>query len=210
MVDDAALFKEWTINEFEDLLQIMKVERRNDRELFSDLQLKKGNYKKYREELIPLYQYVKHKYNDKYLTFSLEKENSSFDATIRINNLVVEQIEFTFPRDGKEENDDAELLLQQRFGQIRSWGDEETKKEILRIIDIAKKKAKKDYSGKTLLILINPFPLWEFDDEDDVELFQKTVALISSFSFTAKEVFFFILPVSTNTGSIESRLIKIK
>ena len=208
MITDNELFAMYSIRSFEVFFNSVK-DRRENIEYRNQAILGSDNYKKLREELYPLYEYVKLKYKSDEVEFKLEPPNSPFDASVYRDNIIIEQIELTYPRNGEEENEDAKYLVERGYGEIRDWGGIPRNSAIEIIRKSAEKKAKKNYSNKTLIVVINQYPLWDLSDPDDEEEIQILANTLKKIEYCAKSVILFVMPISTSDGYISGKVFKI-
>jgi hypothetical protein len=209
MVTNLEIHRIYSILSFEEFWATVVAKRKFGDERKQSL-LKKGNYKKLREELYPLYEYVKHKYNSESIQFYLEKDYHEFDATITNHGSVIEQVEFTYPRNGVWEIEDAKYILNRGYSEIRDWGSISQEKASELIIETAKKKSIKNYEGKTLVFIINQYPLWDISDEDDKNEIVNIARKLKIITYSAKNVCILVMPLRTNSGLVEGEIIEIK
>ena len=211
MISDDDLYAKRTIRQLSEYIQNVKTAVNKDKNEKAKANLKKGNYKKFLEELIPLLIYGKEKYGiDSSNYFQLIKGNQAYDAIISDKYSEIEIVEITFPIDGKEENIDAKVLNNRGYGKIRlldDFGQNEVKR---RILEKAKDKSLKNYIGKTLIIILDPYPFFEMDDEDDLLVIGEIAEELKKIKYSANCVYLIVLPITTNSKVYNSFLIAIK
>jgi hypothetical protein len=212
MVSDDELYKARTLQELDDFLHITKKSVVTDPEEIKKARLKKGNYKKYLEELVPLFLYGKHKYaSENMLKYKLEKGNQAYDAIVFHDKETIEIIEFTSPIDGKAEHKKALQLNKNGFSEVITyWNTEEQEIVKERIVKKAKDKAIKTYNGKNLIILFDPFPYFELNDINDIKMIYQIVEELKCITYSADMVYMMTYPVITNTEAYHSEIFCIK
>jgi len=157
--------------------------------------LKKGAYKKYVEELVPLSCFAVLAYPDSY-EVQLVLGNQGFDA--RVFDEVgreVDRVEITAPHDGRAASQDAALVVERGFGKV-SVGKpgEDFDRLVEHVLSICRKKACADYNECTLVVAIEPLqPFHGFEDRYESRV-EALVSRIQQIPFKAKRVFLLVLP----------------
>lgn len=156
---------------------------------------KKGEYKEFFDEIVPLSQFAAQMYPETYLIKPI-LGNQGYDAIVFDEvGTEVDKIEVTNPHDGAATAVDARLAVSRGFGrsQPNDPGDD-FNALIPFIVSACRSKSQKDYGGCTLLIAINPFPPisgYECGFEAQVK---SIVDELKKFQFKAKKVFLLVLP----------------
>ncbi len=157
--------------------------------------LKKGLYRKFIIEIRPLGWVADLLYPETYKI----KPNLGFegyDATVLgETGTVYEHIEIGFPHDGQEVHQDAMHLVETGNGRVDGCKPANVFDALLPFVEATcKKKARKDYSGCTIVICISAFqPMAGFENEYEKQL-KKMIGCLSGIKFKAKRVFLFLLP----------------
>lgn len=157
--------------------------------------LKKGLYKQFLDELVPLSCFALRAYPE---TWEIQwvAGNQAFDALVfNENGRESDRIDITTPHDGETEARDARLVVSRGYGSIHigTPGDE-VESLVPHMLRTCKEKAKKDYSDCTLVIAINPEPSFESTRtlrERQIRAIADRVAVVS---FKAKRAFLVVLP----------------
>ena len=170
------------------------------------LRLKKGTYKKYLEEFLPLVEFSKIRYAiNADLTFKLVEGNQSFDAQVMKNDEIIRKIEFTYPRDGNQENSEALKLNSAGFANISI--DENIVTEYLEQIFLAaSKKSKKDYGNAIVVIHIVPHWIMDLGNPRDRRKIQDLVYRLGTIAYNAAEVVLQISSAKYNDGSFSTEI----
>ena len=126
--------------------------------------LKKGFYKVFVDEIIPLSLFCLKVYPDNYKILP-ELGNQGYDAIVKDGDgKIFEHLEITTPHDGFKAANDAKLTVERGYGNtsIRNYNSGSDLKDMFSIImEVCKKKAKKDYSDCSLVIVIDFSPPFE-------------------------------------------------
>ena len=155
--------------------------------------LKKGEYKKLVEEIIPLSVFVKAKYPDNY-KIEPKLSNRGYDARVyNENGLLIEYIEITNPQDGEKINSGFRSLVNNGSGGHEVGNPGDNFKALLPYIEnTANKKAIKDYCKCIVVIAfhtVDPFDGFELEFEHDLETL---ILNLKKNKFKAKEVYLLI------------------
>jgi len=159
--------------------------------------LKKGLYKQFLDEIIPLSRFAILAYPENYEVQPV-LGNQGYDALVFDElGAEVDRVEITTPHDGTAEAKDAKLVVSQGIGSVSVYnpGDEVT---VLfpHVIKTCLKKALNDYSNCTLVVAIAPSPPFEITSH--MEQYDKQITTlaseISKIRFKAKRVFLLVLP----------------
>ena len=211
MINEENLYKKYSIIEMQEYIQGIRKFVKADKSEMHKFRCKEGLYKKYREEYLPLYEFGLYFYNSNPEYFyQLIKGNQNFDAEIANNEKLVERIEFTYPQFGKLNYIEAKGLNETGFSGIR-LSDDITQLDLIKIIlDTAKVKAQKDYSGTTLIIFIDDVFEFDISDADDMLVIQDVIQKLKAISFSALKVYFMILKQRIDGIDYPSKFISIK
>ena len=159
--------------------------------------LKKGLYKQFLEELVPLSHFSVWAYPDS-CKIQWVSGNQGYDALVfSETGDEVDRVEITWPHDGTEEAVDSRLIVERGRGRVRTGhpGDD-FDALIPYVLAGCRKKAEKDYSDCTLVVVINPDPPFQTaKTKADYEV--RTEMLVSEMEqvrFNAKRVFLLFLP----------------
>jgi len=122
---------------------------------------KKGIYKVFLDEIIPLSLFCLKIYPNNYKILP-RLGNQGYDAIVKDENgKIFEHLELTAPHDGLKAANDAKLIVERGYGDtsIRDYNSGSDLKDMFSIIiEVCKKKAKKDYSDCSLVIVIDFSP----------------------------------------------------
>lgn len=157
--------------------------------------LKKGCYKQFFDEVVPLARFAHRMYPPEY-TVTPKLGNQGYDAEIHDpRGNLVERVEMANPIDGKETASIARELVKQGYGGFRA-GDpgDDVEEHISIIAQVAKKKAIKDYSDATVVFKVNGSKPFEGFEKRFSEQLVAISAAISSAGLNAKRVFL-LLPI---------------
>lgn len=124
--------------------------------------LKKGFYKEFLDEIIPLSCFAVLAYPENYEVLPV-LGNQGFDAMV-FDELGVEidRVEITTPHDGAAEAKDAKLVVSQGIGSVSVYNPgDEIKVLFPHVVKTCLKKAHNDYSNCTLVVTIAPPPPFE-------------------------------------------------
>jgi hypothetical protein len=158
--------------------------------------LKKGIYKEFLEELIPLSLFCLKNYK-KNFRISPKLGNQGFDAVVKDKDgNFIENIELTFPHDGRFEAEDARKVVNANIGNFRKYNNGEDLCDLKRyIIDTCKSKSQKIYTDCSLVIILSLIP----PDPEKEKIYNKILEDIISeikynFQFKAKNVYILFTP----------------
>ena len=155
--------------------------------------LKKGIYKVFVDEIIPLSLFCIKIYPDNY-KISPKLGNQGYDAIVKDENgKIFEYLELTAPHDGRKAANDAKLTVERGYGElfIRDYNSGSDLKDMFLIImDVCEKKLKKDYSNCSLVIVIDFYPPLEGEKTIYVQLLKELKKKILKKIFTVKKTNF--------------------
>lgn len=159
--------------------------------------LKKGLYKQFLDEIIPLSRFAILAYPENYEVRPV-LGNQGYDALV-FDELgkEVDRIEITTPHDGATEAIDAKLVVSQGIGLVSVYNSgDEIKVLFPHVIKTCLKKAHINYSDCTLVVTISPSPPFDsisYLKQYDMQI-NKLASEMSGIRFKAKRVFLFVLP----------------
>lgn len=157
--------------------------------------LKKGLYKEFIDELLPLGFYASLIYPENYLVRPV-LGNQGFDAIIYDENgQECDRVEITSPHDGQASAKDARLLVSRGYGAVVGGTPGDDFDALFDcVLSVCQDKALKDYNDCSLVVSIapmQPFPGFETIHEQQI---RSLVLKIAGISFKAKRVFLLVLP----------------
>jgi predicted RNA binding protein with dsRBD fold (UPF0201 family) len=157
--------------------------------------LKKGIYRVFLDEIVPLSRFAVARYTDE---FKIQPVlgNQAYDALVLDRDgAIISKIEITVPHDGQADAWDSKLVVDGCHGTVHVHRLGEEIRELSRfILDTARKKAGKDYSDCTLVIVIKksaPFESVSAAHNAQIDCIAEELRKIP---FRAKKVFLFIMP----------------
>jgi len=160
--------------------------------------LKKGIYKVFVDEIIPLSLVCMKIYPDNYKIFP-KLGNQGYDAIVKKENgEIFEHLEITVPHDGLKAANDEKLTVERGFGETftRDYNSGSDLKDMFSIImDVCKKKSKKDYSDCSLVIVIDFSPPFEGEKTKYKQLVKELEKKILKMKFNVKKIYLLIFPL---------------
>jgi len=155
---------------------------------------RQGIYNVFIKEIIPLSIFALKTYPN---TCRVEPilGNQGYDAIVRdTHGNIIDYVELTFPDDWESEAKDAKLVVSRGYGKCDVYAPGEDIERLCKFIqDVCLKKAKKDYSNCTLVIVIAFWgPSKQFRNLYSREI-RKVITHVQSVSFKAKRVFLLLL-----------------
>ncbi|MEH7504930.1 hypothetical protein V7152_23460 [Neobacillus drentensis] len=178
---------------FEEKKQI--INRNNDYKKLA--RLKKGRIKEFLEEFYPLYLFSQSKYCNEYSKCKIILGNQGYDGSIIQQDGRERRIEITSYTDGKWEFEDAKRVNSRGFGDVRFKDynslDDRTPDYFNKIVENIKKKSQKNYSGVSILFIVNTFDYFEVYDNDSQPFIDKLIKEILNIEFMADEIYLLAL-----------------
>ena len=159
---------------------------------------KKGIYKVFVEEIIPLSLFCIKIYPDNYKIFP-KLGNQGYDAIVKDENgKIFEYLELTAPHDGRKAANVAKLAVKNGIAldTLRDYNSGSDLIDMFSIImDVCEKKSKKDYSNCSLVIDIDFSPPIEEEKTIYVQSLKELEKKILKMKFNAKKIYLLIVPL---------------
>ena len=194
MIKSSDIEKARSPKELREFTTQLKKKTEMDKQEFSLGIQKKGLYKQFVDEIIPLGSFAVWAYPENYKIKPI-LGNQGYDALVyNDKGQRVDRVEITRPHDGADRAKDGRLIADRGYGQMKV-GDPGEDFELLfpHVLSVCSNKAAKDYSDCTLVICIAPMrPFESFREQYESQL-DTLVGEISKFKFNAKRVFLHIL-----------------
>lgn len=155
---------------------------------------RRGLYNVFIKEIVPLSVFALKAYENS-CTVQPVLGNQGYDAIVKDNEgNIIDFVELTFPDDWKSEAEDANLVVSRGHGKtdVFSPGSDIDRLSIF-IRDICLKKAQKDYSDCTLVIVIEFWPVEKQFRALYSRKIQEVITNVQAVSFKAKRVFLLLL-----------------
>jgi len=155
---------------------------------------RKGIYNVFFKEIVPLSVFALKAYPNSYRVEPI-LGNQGHDAIVRDSRgNVIDYIELTFPSDWEAEAKDARLIVSRGYGKFDSHALGEDIDRLCKFInDVCLKKAKKDYSDCSLVIVIAFWPPPKQYRRLYLIKIRQILTQVQSISFKAKRVFLLLL-----------------
>ena len=152
--------------------------------------LRKGYYKEFFDEVIPLAKFAISVYSESH-TVQPILGNQRYDAEVRDENgKLIDLIEIANPIDGKLVAETGRELVQSGVGGLRVGDPGEDVEELIPIIyHTARKKALKDYSDVTVVFNVSGLPPFNGFKEHHEAQMERVRQVLSNAGFKAKRVF---------------------
>ena len=159
-LDAAELQKRRTPIELRDYVNELRDSARKDDAVWHQGMLRSGLFKQLIQEIIPVKDYVLHRYRNEDVLVSPVLGNQGYDAEVfDSTNRLIERIEVTAPYDGEYEVIDTRLAIKRGYGKMRIYSPGENVRKLKTLVlKAAEAKSKKDYSDSTLLIVLELRP----------------------------------------------------
>jgi hypothetical protein len=168
---------------------------RSSRDEFANGMTRRGLYKEFLDEILPLSHFAVVAYPS---TYSVEPVlgNQGYDVMVYDDaGSEVDRLELTRPHDGRASAEDARLVVRDGIGAFRIGDPGSEIEELLpHVLQTARAKAQKDYGGCTLVIVlgIQP-PIAGFEAVHEARV-QQIVSGVSEIHFRARRVVLFVPP----------------
>lgn len=159
---------------------------------------KKGIYKVFVEEIIPLSLFCIKIYPDNYKIFP-KLGNQGYDAIVKDENgKIFEYVEITGPHVGRKAKNVAKLAVKNGIAldTLRDYNSGSDLIDMFSIImDVCEKKSKKDYSNCSLVIDIDFSPPFEEEKTIYVQSLKELEKKILKMKINAKKIYLLIVPL---------------
>ncbi len=187
-----------TSNELRQFVTTIKLKVNNYKQERHRAMRMKGIYKVFVDEIIPLSLFCMKIYPDNYKIFP-KLGNQGYDAIVKDENgKIFEYVEITSPYDGRKAANVAKLAVEKgiALNTLRDYNSGSDLKDMFSIImDVCKKKAKKDYSNCSLVIAIDFSPPFEEEKTIYVKLLKELEKKILELNFNVKKIYLLIIPL---------------
>lgn len=199
MITKEDIETERTPNELRQFVTTLKFKINNCEQERHKGMLKEGIYKVFVDEIIPLSLFCLKVYPDNYKILP-KLGNQGYDAIVKDENgEIFEYVEITGPHDGFKAANDAKLTVERGYGDtsIRDYNSGSDLKDMFSIImEVCKKKAKKDYSNCSLVIDIDFFSSPSEEEKPIyMQLLKELEKKILKTKFNAKKIYLLIIPL---------------
>ncbi|MFB9324539.1 hypothetical protein ACFFSY_01120 [Paenibacillus aurantiacus] len=149
--------------QMKDYFETKRTEILAHKELNDLARLKKDTFKNFLEAFYPLYLYSQSSYVPADAKVKVVIGNQGFDSIVMLSSGEQYKVEITEYIDGKAENDDAKLINERGYGGMKIGDTRDLENKALDYLDLviqkARRKARKNYQGMTLIIVINTFEI---------------------------------------------------
>ena len=166
---------------------------------------KKGIYKVFVEEIIPLSLVCMKIYPDNYKIFP-KLGNQGYDAIVKDENgKIFEYVEITGPHVGRKAKNVAKLAVKNgiALNTLRDYNSGSDLIDMFSIImNVCKKKAKKDYSNCSLVIDIDFSSPYEEEKPIYMQLLKELEKKILKMKFNIKKIYLLIIPLNNMVKKI--------
>lgn len=156
---------------------------------------KKGWYKEFVDEIVPLSRFAAQEYPETYRIQPV-LGNQGFDALVfDETETEVDRVEMTKPHDGAAAATDAKRVVNEGIGEFRVQDPGDDFDVLVPfVVRTCKCKAKTDYGSCTLVVAIEPQPPFAAFETRFEEQVRSIIADLRKIEFKAKRVFLLILP----------------
>lgn len=187
-----------TPNELREFVTTIKSKINNCEEERHKGMLKKGIYKVFVDEIIPLSLFCMKIYPDNY-KISPKLGNQGYDAIVKDENgKTFEYVEITTPYDGRKAANVAKLAVKNgiALNTLRDYNSGSDLEDMFLIImDVCEKKSKKDYSNCSLVIVIDFSPPEEEEKAVYKQLLEGLEKKILEMGFHVKKIYLLTIPL---------------
>jgi hypothetical protein len=155
---------------------------------------RRGLYNVFIKEIVPLSVFALKIYDNSY-TVEPILGNQGYDAIVKDKGgNIIDYVELTFPDDWKSEAEDANLVVSRGGGKTNVFSPGDDIDGLSKFIhDICLKKAQKDYSDCTLVIVIDFWPVSKQFRKLYSRKIKEVTKNIQAFAFKAKRVYLLLL-----------------
>ena len=187
-----------TPNELRQFVTTIKSKINNCKQERHRAMRKKGIYKVFVEEIIPLSLFCMKIYPDNYKIFP-KLGNQGYDAIVKDENgKIFEYVEITGPHVGRKAKNVAKLAVKNgiALNTLRDYNSGSDLIDMFSIImDVCEKKSKKDYSNCSLVIDIDFSPPFEEEKTIYVQSLKELEKKILKMKINAKKIYLLIVPL---------------
>jgi len=157
--------------------------------------LKKGIYKVFSDEIIPLSIFCLKIYPNTY-TVQPVIGNQGYDAIVRDDKgNIFDHIELTLPHDGFSAARSARLVVERGYGKIDIYSPGKNLNRMFSfILKACHNKSKKDYSNCSLVVCLNFSPPFPEHKKEYLNSIKKLLKEIKCISFRARKVYLLVMP----------------
>jgi hypothetical protein len=156
---------------------------------------KKGLYKQFLDELLPLSQFAQLEYPSNFL-IEPRLGNQGFDAVVYDEqHQIHEYLELTVPHDGFAAANRAKVRAKKGHVFLSAGNPCDDFLEITPfVMQTCSQKSQKDYSNAKLIVVVNVLPSWEGFEAKYEQCVSDLCAEVKKFKFRARGVFLFFPP----------------
>lgn len=179
---------------YEFVARLMVAVRTDKRERHLGIQ-KKGLYKEFLDELVPLSCFAVSAYPEGCKVQPV-LGNQGYDALVfSETGEEIDRIEITSPHDGAATATEAKMVVSRGWARIPGNNPGEDFDALVpHVVAACRKKAANDYKDCTLVVAIAPMPPFESFEARNEEQIETLTRKIAQIQFKAKRVFLLILP----------------
>ena len=164
-----------------------------------------GIYKVFVDEIISLSLFCMKIYPDNYKIFP-KLGNQGYDAIVKDENgKIFEYVEITSPYDGRKAANVAKLAVEKGIA-LNTCRDYNSGSDLIDmfsiIMDVCKKKSKKDYSNCSLVIDIDFSPPFEEEKPIYLQSLKELEEKILKINFNVKKIYLLIIPLNNMVKKI--------
>ena len=152
--------------------------------------LKRGLYKEFLDEIVPLSHFCELAYPESY-KIQWVHGNQGYDALVfNEAGQEVDRVEITTPHDGSAKAQDAQRIVTRGHGKFDIGTPGDLFVPLLpHVLSVCRKKALKDYSDCTLVIAIKPLSPYQSFDSDYEKTLKTLVGEMAQIPLRAKRIF---------------------
>ncbi|TYS51341.1 hypothetical protein FZD51_03760 [Bacillus infantis] len=169
----------------------------SDEEFIHLARLKKGRFKEFLEEFYPLYCFSQSRFCDGNSQLSIIIGNQEFDGSLIQPDGKEKRIEISSYIDGAWQFKDAQRINQRGYGEIRFGDTNDLESRALeyleKIIVNIKKKSKKNYTGTTMLFVVDTTDYFEAFYNSSTSFIERLKQEVRKIDFLADEIYLLVL-----------------
>jgi hypothetical protein len=184
-----------TVSQLREYVLALKDSVPGDPAEFRRALLKTGLYKEFLDELVPLSRFALLAYPSDY-SIQLVLGNQPYDAIVfDAAGGEVDRVEVTVPQDGEAAAQDGRLVVDRGFSSISIGSPGDDFAALLPyVLRTCRAKSRKDYSGCTVVVAIEPMPPFEGFARAHEVLVRQLADEIRAINFRAKRVYLLVMP----------------